>query len=1114
MKKALALILTAAMLFSCLAVGASAARVFETVETSPAKYDKAWTGAGGVALERPAADVGSTFTYEVTIFSEENARDGDKLGEFNPRGDVSPAINMETGKIQVFNLWYGYGAGDTVTYDGFEANKWYTVTFEVEGDSAAVSVNGEYIGDVSCPGHDISSATNMANYNTHIGSVKVTDNGEVAYEITFENDAADGGASYTGGYIAKMEVAPAVTTTVNNNVISSFDSAWTAAGGEALERSAADVGSTFSYEVTIFSEENARDGDKLGEFNPRGDVSPAINMETGKIQMFNLWYGYGAGDTVTYDGFEANKWYTVRFDVEGDSAAVYVNDEYIGDVSCPGHDISSATNMANYNTHIGNVKVTDDDGTVAYEITFEGGAADGGASFSEGYVAKVAAGSTNYDLGLKYLDATDDSYYTWFKSNKNCGIVEFDFAPGAEEMEITAFGDNVVINMTSAGVGGEKVAFASALKVGEWYHIQYVCDGGSTAIYLDGALVGTVAKVIGENALGGFVTKIAIDNLRIGSRFTDFESDDIWANFDKDNTPGGVANYEFEAVEKPDPYLTLGMDKVAEGEAFMVEYSEAGYALINPKGVNVAGNVAYSFDLALIPGDDVETEQTFYEFWRVDGGHRFRIGYDPTNEQFNGFVRDEDMHSEADTTIGFNWGKATPDNFHNVVIAFANRKALVYIDGVKIYEGAAYNPNSSGNSLGGVWGGSAIMDNMVIYNVDDPYAMTVLYEGGLGSEIENMGGYQGDRDWTIGADCSVNGCVYFTHKTTTNETCHTLGVETYYCALCGEGYKTADRAMLEHVYTKYDINRLADGLSYIHCQTSGCDAKHYYTSNTTEAHSGTIYMYLDMGDELATKAWNSTENYFSAFTFDGVASVTETATYGVLSTENLSVNRPTYGDWGLSFDFTYNRFDAEANNGDDRKALKFMFNENLVFFDIAPSEDYIGFKGDGYNGTIASRTSKYDFVEGNTYNITMSFKQGMYEIEEDWEEYMATFFVYINGELVFEYSYDTMEDLAAGLAWNEDKEDDYFSMPIQNFWVDYSLDNFVVGSSDFAWTERTYVGDVDGDNYLTAADALCMRQLLAKVVDGSDFAQDRMDANQDGVINAKDQLTIRKALAA
>jgi hypothetical protein len=136
------------------------------------------------------------------------------------------------------------------------------------------------------------------------------------------------------------------------------------------------------------------------------------------------------------------------------------------------------------------------------------------------------------------------------------------------------------------------------------------------------------------------------------------------------------------------------------------------------------------------------------------------------------------------------------------------------------------------------------------------------------------------------------------------------------------------------------------------------------------------------------------------------------------------------------------------------------------------------------------------------------------EIEEDWEEYMATFFVYINGELVFEYSYDTMEDAAAMLAWNEDKEDDYLSLPIQNFFIDYSIDNFVVGSSDFAWTDRTYVGDVDGDNYLTAADALCMRQLLAKVVDGSDFAQDRMDANQDGVINAKDQLTIRKALAA
>ena len=111
------------------------------------------------------------------------------------------------------------------------------------------------------------------------------------------------------------------------------------------------------------------------------------------------------------------------------------------------------------------------------------------------------------------------------------------------------------------------------------------------------------------------------------------------------------------------------------------------------------------------------------------------------------------------------------------------------------------------------------------------------------------------------------------------------------------------------------------------------------------------------------------------------------------------------------------------------------------------------------------------------------------------------------------YDYDNYESDIIGLAYTN-PDTSFAGFYNQSFGVDYSVDNFVIGSSDFAWTERCYEGDVDGDNYLTSNDALCMRKLLAKVVDGSDFAQDRMDINGDGAINAKDQLAIRKALAA
>ena len=70
------------------------------------------------------------------------------------------------------------------------------------------------------------------------------------------------------------------------------------------------------------------------------------------------------------------------------------------------------------------------------------------------------------------------------------------------------------------------------------------------------------------------------------------------------------------------------------------------------------------------------------------------------------------------------------------------------------------------------------------------------------------------------------------------------------------------------------------------------------------------------------------------------------------------------------------------------------------------------------------------------------------------------------------------------------------------------------GSSDFAYTNRVYNGDVDGDYAITAADALLMRKYLARVIDINALVQSRADANNDGAINAKDQLVIRRAIAA
>ena len=131
---------------------------------------------------------------------------------------------------------------------------------------------------------------------------------------------------------------------------------------------------------------------------------------------------------------------------------------------------------------------------------------------------------------------------------------------------------------------------------------------------------------------------------------------------------------------------------------------------------------------------------------------------------------------------------------------------------------------------------------------------------------------------------------------------------------------------------------------------------------------------------------------------------------------------------------------------------------------------------------IKTDTGEYEF---HSHDITFNEDGEM----EYWKESAVDFYVYINGEVVLAYDYDNYETDIIGLAYTN-PNNSFEGFYNQAFGVDYSIDNFVIGSSDFAWTDRCYVGDVDGDNYLTSNDALCMRKLLAKVVDGSDFAQD------------------------
>ncbi len=121
------------------------------------------------------------------------------------------------------------------------------------------------------------------------------------------------------------------------------------------------------------------------------------------------------------------------------------------------------------------------------------------------------------------------------------------------------------------------------------------------------------------------------------------------------------------------------------------------------------------------------------------------------NTQFSGFAGDND------SLVGFDWGEFTADNFHNVTVVFYNQKAKMYVDGTLLYEGPSgtsgtdSTPNST---MYAIVGGSAIIDNFAIYDVD----LNKMTEQFLGGSINDNGGMDiKPYGWTVGADCAENG---------------------------------------------------------------------------------------------------------------------------------------------------------------------------------------------------------------------------------------------------------------------------------------------------------------------------------------------------------------------
>ena len=1075
MKKALALVLTFCMLLSCVALSVSAAREFTVTETTDTRKAIGMGGGSfvGYAYNDPFID--GDYTAEFVVKSN--------LADF---GDGMESTGFCNGSPVIKQNEVGYvGAPANVAYT-FADDTWYTIEYVVSGDTTTVKVNGEVAGTIAQ-----AMPCNLYGswYRMYLDSFKYVDaDGDVVIGEDFENGA-------TSAYWSVDPVTLTKTTTeiTNKNVAYATKKAIGMGGGSFVGYAYNDPFISGDYTATFVVKSCMADFEGGMESTGFCNGSPVIKQnEVGYV---------GAPANVAYD-FADDTWYTIEYVVSGDTTTVKVNGEVAGTIAQ-----AMPCNLYGswYRMYLDSFKYVDADGDVVIGADYEDGAT---CKYWSVDPVSFAVKGSEYDLGNWFWMFEEGSSYNPVVVSGVSGdyVVEMDICLDTDSSKINnwdGLADAAYISTTAVGAG--KATLPYDFKVGTWYHVKWDVSGDLTDIYVDDVYLGRVndaPSFYDGNQAFWVWDKISVDNVVIG----DFEAD--MENGPLNDGQGTRLQYDFGIVEE-DPLKDVPKYE-AGGEALLVESSVSAAYTYAKLPINT-DQIIISYDLAFVPNVENENNEdgVRFEFWRDGGYKRFNVG-------LTGAGRDEDMADYAEDAA---WGEATYDNFHNVVLWFENGRGKVYVDGVEMYDGLCGSP-FDGAFLMQPINASVILDNFYVYNTD----MELIAD-----TDDLVNGWQSDShsdpkmvDVDAADFCAANGHIYYSIKRTKTETCTATGLDSTYCAVCGDVYVETTIPMVAHQYSNFDRNRVADGYYYADCNNCG-GARVYSKVPAEDTYTGEIVAYFDMSTSFLGDLNNEYATPINAGFFgdqfryeDGKAVLdadSYLANYSEFQIGSKIASKVDANDWSYSFRMTYNGLwdtDDVLNSGYNHAMYFWLRGVSLELgYDADAQELYIGPSANPGAVAIEKITTPYEFKEGLTY----TFKFGLRFIEEDDElelyEY-ADIAIWINDELVLIHSLDeTGYNIFYDCAFDSDKIETIYP---RNFGFAYAMDDLVIGSYDFAWNK--VAGDVDNDGVLSVADAMVMRKYLAKVIDDEAVFVDLMDVNEDAVVNAKDQLAIRKALAA
>ncbi len=1120
------------MLLSAVAIGVSAARVVTVTET-PGVSDNAWFAIGENYNANTDGVTSNDFTYELVVYGSSEANNG-KASEYNPTMGFGPEISFQNDKIGYGDVWLK-GYHNLLDYD-LQTEKWTTIKYEVVDGDTTVYVDGNFVGTLSGDAYPMKAAVGNTNYGTYVGSIKITDleTGNVVFSEGFDSVPSDA----TGGSIESVEVVAASTTVKNENVAVKKENAWFAIGENYNANTDGVTSNDFTYELVVYGSSEANNG-KASEYNPTMGFGPEISFQNDKIGYGDVWIK-GYHNLLDYD-LQTEKWTTITYEVIDGDTTVYVDGDFVGTLSDDANPMKAAVGNTNYGTYVGSIKITDlETGNVVFSEGFDSVPSDA----TGGSIESFDVEGNRYDLGAKYWFFHEGNSYAPIEvGNQGSNFdIEMDICLEADNSEFGAgflgLANSPRISTSSIGVGNSNLNYN--FTVGEWYHVKWDADNGSTAIFVNDSYVGTVGEVAalyeGTQAFYQWIM-LSIDNLSIGSYFNDMEKG-------LGDYQGMGMDYEIKVDEKTifDEFET-GFE--VGGNAMLIEpawsaESEAGIYYHFPVGPKGSENTNYivDFDLALVPNINNTVDGTYFELWTNTASRRWIVG-----TVYTGRVENPGSDSETRDTTLFDWGEATKDNFHHVTYVFDGAKGYIYVDYTLVYEGFAgdvwnFDGDNYEECLGHVWNGSAIIDN---YQVLDSKSYDLLVDKLPASgKSDTHGNANGTVTVNLDAEdyCAENGCITgLTHKTVA-ETCYSDGEWTTYCGVCGEVTETNVCPMYEHNWAGYDIYRKTDsGLVYTYCKndgSNGCTERRYTT--LPEEYTGTLYEYHDMSDDMIIVL----DNGFSAMTTYkplGQSDAEEIPTPNWTVTDDGKLYFNDFGsnynqwnsrhnipsnDWSITMDITYCGMHETNDTLDDptksdplgyRKEFYFWAGgSNGLVIDAGynAEEGYLFLRPDAMAGAAFIGVKKdFTMIEGENYVFTMRYS---YDKDDNGVISNATVSLWVDG--VKQLEYNTPDDAEYVLPMGSDT---LSFIIFRDFAVNVAIDYMAVGSADLDVNPgKVFFGDADGDGVLTAADALVMRQFLAEVVAADELvvASHLLDVYADGAINAKDQVALRKAIAA